>query len=61
VEESTVGYETKQRKKDNFFIKAANMFRARNNKIKLKEANPEKDHVSSEGVIDWTVPAPSNQ
>jgi hypothetical protein len=37
--------EAKQRKKDNFLIKAANMFRARNNKIKLKEANPGRDHI----------------
>jgi hypothetical protein len=38
--------EAKQRKKDNFLIKAANMLRARNNKIKLKEANPLGDHIS---------------
>jgi hypothetical protein len=37
--------EANQRKKDNFKRKAVNLFRARNNKIKLKEANPMGDHM----------------
>jgi hypothetical protein len=37
--------EAKQRKKDNFKIKAANIFRARNDKIKLREANLVGDHI----------------
>jgi hypothetical protein len=37
--------EAKQQKKDNFKIKAANIFRARNDKIKLKEANLVGDHI----------------
>jgi hypothetical protein len=37
--------EAKQRKKDNFKIKAANIFRAKNNKIKLNEADPMGDHM----------------
>jgi hypothetical protein len=37
--------EAKQKKKDNFKIKAANTFRARIYKIKLKEANPMGDHI----------------
>jgi hypothetical protein len=32
--------EAKQRKRDNFKIKAINLFRSKNNKLKLKEANP---------------------
>jgi hypothetical protein len=37
--------EAKQRKNDNFKIKAVNLFKPRNNKIKLKEANPIGDHM----------------
>jgi hypothetical protein len=37
--------EAKQRKKDNFKIQAANIFRAKNNKINLKEADPFSDHA----------------
>jgi hypothetical protein len=36
--------EPKQRKKDNFKIKPANIFRAKNDKIKLKKADPFSDH-----------------
>jgi hypothetical protein len=35
----------KQGKKDNFTINAVNLFSGKNDKIKLKEANPILDHV----------------
>jgi hypothetical protein len=37
--------EAKHRKKDNFTIKAVNLFRGKNDKIKLREANYFSDHV----------------
>jgi hypothetical protein len=37
--------EAKQRKKDNFKINEANIFRTKNNKIKLKVADPFSDHA----------------
>jgi hypothetical protein len=36
--------EVKQRKKDNFKIKAINIFRIKKNKMKLKEVNPSLDN-----------------
>jgi hypothetical protein len=37
--------EAKQGKKGNFKIKAGNIFMGRNDKIKLKKANPLGDHI----------------
>jgi hypothetical protein len=37
--------EAKKRKKDNFKISVANVFKPRNHKIKLREANPIGDHM----------------
>jgi hypothetical protein len=39
--------EAKQRKKDNFKISVANVFKPRNNKKKLKAADPLGDHIRS--------------
>jgi hypothetical protein len=37
--------EANPRKKDNFTIKTVNLFRGKNDKIKLKKANSFSDHV----------------
>jgi hypothetical protein len=37
--------EAKKRKKDNFKISLANVFKPRNHKIKLKEGNPMEEHM----------------
>jgi hypothetical protein len=44
-ERAQLDKEAKQWKKDNFKISVANVFKPKNNKIKLKEANPMGDHM----------------
>jgi hypothetical protein len=44
-EKAQLEKEVMQRKKDNFTINAVNIFRGKNDKIKLKEANSFSDHV----------------
>jgi hypothetical protein len=52
--------EGKQRKKDIFSIKAVNLFRGKNDKIKLRETNSFSDHVRlykyrSHGPLSWDI------
>jgi hypothetical protein len=42
--------EGKQRKKDNYKTKAVNLFRGKNDKIKLREANSFSDHARLHNV-----------
>jgi hypothetical protein len=44
-EKAQLEKKAKQRKIDNFTIKAVNLFRGKNDKIKLKEANSLSNHV----------------
>jgi hypothetical protein len=44
-EKAQLEKEVKQWKKDNFVIKAVHLFRGKNNKIKLREANSFSDHA----------------
>jgi hypothetical protein len=44
-EKAQLEKKAKERKKNNFTVKAVNLFRGKNDKIKLREANSFSDHV----------------